>query len=1041
MVFSLNQLTMTNKTMGSLSREFVEDLAQDKQGFERFDLDPSEFKSVIEEAKTGLIMVQTKYEIGRALDFIESEGVEKNIARAKRIMGEMKEALDKRDVDIKTVLQETRIRLSRMVPKESINLDEMSWKFVEVGSEEDELAYRIMDMYGRDEGKEVVYTLEQLQEKFKGVDEGQFRSIVGRLMRKEKKISAFLSRSGAVRYFCRDREHLLYETDELIAYLHPKYFKRVGEFVKEAIDENGGKITQEYIEEHEKDLNMPVEFVEQIINAFFEKGAVSRTATRYKLTKVTGNRAPDLETLRNVDLAIKYKHAVPTDKVENETLTLDQEYEDFRKRHAIDEYDISLNKKKGVNVLHLTEANFGYKDLDYKFMYEIIESIKALPQNERPDLIMLSGLVFGNFQHLEKNNRRARVFKEDRQFEEARKFIRYCEELGVHVIYNISDNDEKIIKSWTYDAVQMIKNLSKPQKDEEKKAASYYGFDQAFQSPQADAHYEFMYYVGFEYMLRCGRGLYSADQMEATYGVRMEEYLLLMDAYNALSKGEPVSPLAEKVLEIDNIPVPQKRGQGKLLVSRDAIVKVHTKGNDYSIKARHEFRQTAVTMPQDPTKALRNFVALSEADGEEGHDMVLVQNQELGLGVQEGRTMILSTPGMNTNNPDEGSFSRNISSDKGVRKRSVRGDNFKAGAISTEMLDDGRRRIRFFNKKLMDLSAKTPERVALVHNSDWQTGSVTARPDYQAKWLDYVFHEVLKRYKAFMMFNGDIIQGRNYPDMPNENPNMGLIRVDDQMLFVGRLIDEVMSEVPRANMSNLEMVGVVPGNHEWNTDKNYTGMSYSTFLQDVLGRSKTPSKLYRCTVTGRGEHMKAYTGIEDYHNHKFIFQHMFLERGGKGSGGLPILAAKPFVMGGRELIKNVDLLFAGHFHEPSFMQVGNKIATINGSMAGLSGYEWMRGYNPVIGGSVMYVGGGLPPELEIMTAEALNKYKPKGRFASKKLAGMGLEDDEGFNPEEHGFGKILVEKGKQLEQLPQSAIQKYLWRMVEEILWRAHGRL
>lgn len=136
---------------------------------------------------------------------------------------------------------------------------------------------------------------------------------------------------------------------------------------------------------------------------------------------------------------------------------------------------------------------------------------------------------------------------------------------------------------------------------------------------------------------------------------------------------------------------------------------------------------------------------------------------------------------------------------------------------------------------------------------------------------------------------------------------------------------------------------------------------------------------------------------------------------------------------------SIDAMLTGHYHHPSWHMVNDKLGVINGSIAGTSGYEWWRGYNPVIGTTVLHLGGGLPPKLEILTEEALLNYKPRGYYSDENLARKGFNTDRGFDSREHGFGRLRVrdtdaEGVPQQKKLPQSALQKALWDKVEDIL-------
>ncbi len=140
-------------------------------------------------------------------------------------------------------------------------------------------------------------------------------------------------------------------------------------------------------------------------------------------------------------------------------------------------------------------------------------------------------------------------------------------------------------------------------------------------------------------------------------------------------------------------------------------------------------------------------------------------------------------------------------------------------------------------------------------------------------------------------------------------------------------------------------------------------------------------------------------------------------------------------------MKELNVMGAGHYHHPSYMMTSNKIGVINGSLAGLSGYEWWRGYNPVMGTSIVHLGGNRPPVIELLTPEFLYNYKCKGAYSDSNLERKGFTTDRNFDPNKHGFGKILVTTGEQSARMPQNAIQKRLWDIVDDISWNSNTSL
>jgi hypothetical protein len=75
---------------------------------------------------------------------------------------------------------------------------------------------------------------------------------------------------------------------------------------------------------------------------------------------------------------------------------------------------------------------------------------------------------------------------------------------------------------------------------------------------------------------------------------------------------------------------------------------------------------------------------------------------------------------------------------------------------------------------------------------------------------------------------------------------------------------------------------------------------------------------------------------------------------------------------------SVDFEMYGHWHHPQYGLFGDKLAIISGSLAGMSGYEWMRGYRPVINSVILHIGGGQPPQLEFLSQEFMENWQVEG---------------------------------------------------------------
>jgi hypothetical protein len=705
----------------------------------------------------------------------------------------------------------------------------------------------------------------------------------------------------------------------------------------------------------------------------------------------------------------------------------------FNEKRTIDKLHVDI-RGKSARVMHLTELLYGHKDADIDFAERALSHLEALPPKERPDVIVASGLIYGAYTHREKNNRRTRTMTASEQFAKAKEFIERLQKMGMTVVYNKSDNDQKIIEDYTYDAVKTIQGIVRERGDDW--PTSFASFDRIKQSPLWQSNYEFQWDVVFEYMLRSGRNLLTKEEVfEKSEGEEeIEEYLLLMDAHRRLEAGERLTPLQRTVLEVQNIPH-TRRDQDKLIVTDDYNLELETSGKTTNLRGFHELKQTSTSMTKDPTRVPRLVVSQLEASGRDTPDALVVENQQRGMGVMLGKTLIMSTPGMTTYNFDSSSFAR-VSSDKAERMAKSRGELNIAGVQEVEFHDDGRISIHLMNDVLMNIAAKTSEPHAAIFFSDWQVGSTTARPDLAVKALDYALHSVLTKQQGMMFVNGDIIHGANYPNMPRECANMGLVNIDDQQVFVDRMLREILEKMPKGARENLQGVHITPGNHEWNSGNKFYGTNHSVFLKSAFGSASEnsyPTVLHSNDIMRSGtSHFKSNTAIAELAEHKVLAQHYMLENG----SGVPINQfAQLLSSSAGPLMKDINLMGAGHWHHPQYMMSSNKIGFISGSLAGLGGYEWWKGINPVIGTTIVHLGGNRPPRIEFLTPEFLYNYKCKGAFSDANLERQGFTTDRSFDPNLHGFGKILIANGNQIQQMPQSAIQKKLWKIVEEIQW------
>jgi len=253
---------------------------------------------------------------------------------------------------------------------------------------------------------------------------------------------------------------------------------------------------------------------------------------------------------------------------------------------------------------------------------------------------------------------------------------------------------------------------------------------------------------------------------------------------------------------------------------------------------------------------------------------------------------------------------------------------------------------------------------------------------------------------------------------------------------------EAFKGVTPEELKALDRVLVQPGNHEWNSGTlKWHGYPFTTYMRDFFGRLLARAgvsdeeiarrvKSHEAVVTQKGEYAGGgYTGIEYFGEADMgvLIRHYLLERGGKGSGGdLPVYQAAHLANGAADLLRSVDVLMAGHWHHPQLGLFGNKLAVVGGSIAGLSDYELTRGYRPTIAGTLIHIGGGLPPQIEFVSERALHNHTiTTGGFAQSVLREKGYRDDRNFDPLRHGI--FLPDA-----DFPKSALQKYILKIMRD---------
>ncbi len=716
-------------------------------------------------------------------------------------------------------------------------------------------------------------------------------------------------------------------------------------------------------------------------------------------------------------------------------------------------------KETEVSVLYASELLLGHQHSATDFYVDTMEQIQKLPEEMKPDIIVASGFMLGDFKYREKDRRatlKPGLDSMDKQFRAAREMIQLAVETGAKVVYNMGNDDRRIASEYTVEVFRKMLKLSndhvKAQAREQDKETNHeagqnligiWGVDKLKQHPQWQEHLQFQIDTVFPYCLRSGRRLRDATEMaEFTGGeIEIDEYMMLYKTCKRIRHGKEPKNKYVKWLEMENLK------DTDFNIVDDFNLHIKTKGEEYTDWIRHTLGFSTAPMYQNHMKTPLNILGQLATSGFETPDMLVTEHNQEAIGVSTLNSWAISSGGLIRARDmlgQKGSRT-DVVGDVSRRQITTRGRFPEPSITSHSRTDDGSHKVTYFLDALNEKSYSMPDRMAIIELCDLQTGSITARPDILAKYLDWIRVHALGECATAFLFGGDMIHGRNYSNFPMESQSTGLMSIDSQKLFNTRLFEAAFSDVTKDEMSALDRVLVQPGNHEWNSGTfKWHGDSFTDYLNGVfremyLGTGFTKEEArsrvrsHDALMTPRGEYISGgYTGVEYFGDYGVLIQHYLLDRGGKGSGGdIPVYQSHHYAVGAGELMKNIDILMQGHWHHPQYGVLGgNKLGIVGGSMAGLSHYELTRGYRATIAGTIIRLGGGLPVEVEFLSEEAMNNHKiTKGDFSTKNLKEEGYKTDRDFDVAKHG---IWLPDG-----FPKSALQKKVLQMGRDVYQRA----
>lgn len=749
------------------------------------------------------------------------------------------------------------------------------------------------------------------------------------------------------------------------------------------------------------------------------------------------------ETLGDAEAKIIDPHAAAAfDFLTNKADYTDKSYDEIMEMntdvYALDQIERRRGRYKSEHTLFLSELLIGSQFSDNQFFNELVQEIARQPSDIKPDQIVISGLYMGDFGGRKKNSRwtlQPGIRELDDQFRFGKEKLDQLRALEVPVVYTLSDNDQDIIDEMTFEAFRQLHKLAKKHalegEDSDDVKRQFQGIERAKANPHWPEYRNFTQALAFPYCMRTGRALRGAKQVEELTGGEYNEpeREILYDAYKRLSRGQRLTAKHRTVLDLTAL-----KDTPDLKIVEDFEMHTNTRGEEYTDLVRHRFNTTAQPIANyfATPKQIRNIMA---ADGADNHDNIIITGQREAAGVfAPDNASIHSIGGMQDPHKALRSKGNILTSRDNIVGREVlnRKRFHPASATSIERTDDGTTFVNLYNRHLMEVSESIPERTTIMLQCDWQAGNIASRPDYQIKQLDIV-NRRLGKMIVYLALGGDIGEGRNYSDMPRESGRTGLMGMDQQFEMVRMMIEPALDQLSAADMRNLYVAATV-GNHEYNSGtKKWNGYSFVEPTIDpyrfaFASRGFKPEevrdrvKFQDTLVSQRGEPFKTYETQFRIGEVGIALSHFF--GAGRGTGGMPpAFTGFNQTRGLGALRENTDIGIFGHYHHASYLLGGNKLYVGAGSLNGITGYEYEKGLRAANSIVALHIGGGLPPQIEVIGEKALQTYKiPDGPFSDKSLREEhGLRNDSNFDSTKHT--PYLGEKS------PKSALQKRVVQM------------
>ncbi len=340
---------------------------------------------------------------------------------------------------------------------------------------------------------------------------------------------------------------------------------------------------------------------------------------------------------------------------------------------------------------------------------------------------------------------------------------------------------------------------------------------------------------------------------------------------------------------------------------------------------------------------------------------------------------------------------RNAVQDMMHKAFSVRGKIPFLSSCKVEVTDDARILITVINEKLLDMLDEyrnAPAEEYLIFSlTDVHVGSIAHRHDYLIKYLDYAKQQAQKLQKKphmkhvgrIALFNGDLIEGINYPTAMMRNAQTRLVIPQTQVSCAIEMIKPFFFTEKDGQLSidkDIEHIVITHGNHEYNSGFIHSGMmATQTFLQYFKAHmereydAETVKKKLMYSMFVKIEKNKTlFTSIGAF-SKLGLNVHMMHSYGGRPNMATATPPMERWVTKIGSLAKPWDILIQGHYHKFSLGEVAGKVLLTFPSFTEVSDFEYERGLDSPLCGTLLHLSSKYGLVVEILTRKFLDSYR------------------------------------------------------------------